>query len=140
MFSRVRCLTCVHYVCIVRRVGKSYTQEFPSTLPPPETGALCFDTIYAIIEACVQPAAVADLKTSTAKKLLPRQTKNTPSRRLKLKRRSNPMFLAQKILRDTDPTSWLFNPKYRRRVRRKRRGIKLTVNGQPYEEWYLDQA
>ena len=50
------------------------------------------------------------------------------------------MFLAQKILRDTDPTSWLVNPKYRRRVRRKRRGIKLTVNGQPYEEWYLDQA
>jgi len=40
----------------------------------------------------------------------------------------------------TDLSTWLFNPKYRRRVRRKRLGIKLTVGGQPYEAWYEDQS
>ena len=49
------------------------------------------------------------------------------------------MFLSPKILRDTDPSSWLFNSKYRRRVRRKRRGITITVNGQDWQEWVESQ-
>jgi len=46
-----------------------------------------------------------------------------------------------KIRRDsTDLSTWLFNPKYRRKVTRRRRGIKLTVNGQPFEEWVQSQS
>jgi len=50
------------------------------------------------------------------------------------------MKIRRKSVKTADPASWLFDSKYRRKVRRKRRGIKLTVNGQPYEAWYEDQS